>query len=115
MVDIPDELLAAEQLAAPDLPDGEDRDPTRLQALNRRVSRPLAAVSAIPNLPIFAGLGLVVLGGVVLLVAWGRTAGEHNVALQLPYVVSGGFIGLALVAVGLIVVSVAAKAADAAA
>jgi hypothetical protein len=47
-------------------------------------------------------------------VAWGLTAGEHNVALQLPYVISAGFSGLALVAVGLIVISVAAKATDAA-
>ncbi len=49
----------------------------------------------------------------MLVVAWGRVAGLTNVALQLPYVVSAGFGGLGMVAVGLTVVNVAAKQADA--
>ena len=79
------------------------------------LSRPFAALRAVPNLPVVGGLLLVVAGALLLLVAWGRTAGLTNVGLQMPYVISAGCTGLALVAIGLTLVSVAAKARDAAA
>ena len=37
-----------------------------------------------------------------------------NVALQLPYIVSGGFTGLGLILVGLMVINVATKRQDSA-
>lgn len=49
---------------------------------------------------VFASLAVVVVGFAVLAVTWGQVAGEVNVARQLPYVVSGGLTGLALVVVG---------------
>jgi hypothetical protein len=48
------------------------------------------------------GFALLVLGlGLLsILFAWNGAAGEPFVAAQIPYLVSGGFIGLSLVAVG---------------
>lgn len=79
------------------------------------LARSWSTLRAVPGLPVVAGLLLVVAGAVLLLVAWGRTAGLTNVGLQMPYVISAGCTGLALVAIGLTAVSVAAKARDAAA
>lgn len=70
----------------------------------------LAATSPIPT---FAGLTVAGLGFILLLVAWGQAAGEISVALQLPYVVSAGLVGFALVMVGLVVVTVQYKRHDA--
>jgi len=63
--------------------------------------------------PTFIGVGLAILGFVLIMIAWGQVAGEINVYLQIPYIVSAGFTGLALVMVGLTVVNVAAKQRDA--
>ena len=78
------------------------------------ISRQLAAVRAIPRLGTWIGIGLSTVGLVLLVVAWGRTAGLTLVALQIPYLVSAGFTGVALVLVGLTVVNIDAKRSDAA-
>ena len=62
----------------------------------------------------FIGMGVAIVGFVLILVAWGQVAGETQVYLQLPYLVSAGLTGLGLVMVGLTVVNVAAKRRDAA-
>jgi hypothetical protein len=59
---------------------------------------------------VLAGLGFVLIG-----IAWGQVAGETQVYLQLPYVVSAGLTGLGLIMVGVTVVNVAAKRRDEAA
>lgn len=66
-------------------------------------------------LPTYAGLALCVLGFVLLAYSWGKVAGEVEVWRQMPYLVSGGFTGLGLVLVGVTLVNIAAKRADAAA
>jgi len=57
-----------------------------------------------------AGVGITAAGLVLITIAWGRTAALTNVALQVPYVISAGFTGLALVIVGLVIVNVSIKA-----
>lgn len=79
-----------------------------------RISRPLAALRAVPNLATWAGVLVAAIGLVLIAVAWGRVAGLTNVALQMPYVVSAGFTGLGLIVIGLTVVSIDAKRTDAA-
>ena len=79
-----------------------------------RLSRPFAALRGVPNLTTWAGVAICAAGLVLIAIAWGRTAGLTNVALQTPYVISAGFTGLGLVVVGLTLVSIAAKRADAA-
>jgi len=74
----------------------------------------VAALRPLSPTPTYIGIGVAALGFVLIAVAWGQVAGETNVALQVPYLVSGGLFGLALIFVGLTVVSVAAKRRDAA-
>ena len=65
-------------------------------------------------IPVYVGIALCLLGFGLLAYTWGRVADEVQVYQQIPYVVSGGFTGLGLVLVGVTVVNVAAKRADAA-
>jgi hypothetical protein len=60
------------------------------------------------------GLGVAALGFAVIAFSWGKVAALLDVSLQLPYVVSGGLTGLALVMVGMTAVNVAARRQDAA-
>ena len=68
----------------------------------RRV-RPLSPV------PTYVGMIVVVLGLVLIGIAWSRVAGEANVSRQVPYLVSGGIFGLAVVLIGLTTVNIASK------
>lgn len=89
----------------------ESHAPGRLTGVGRRLS----TVRAIPHLVTWIGVGLTTIGLILLVVAWGKVAGLTNVGLQMPYLVSAGFTGIALVLVGLTVVNIDAKRADAAA
>jgi hypothetical protein len=53
-------------------------------------------------------------GFLLLLLTWSNIAGEADVALQLPYLVSGGLTGLGLIIVGVLVVNISVKRQDAA-
>ena len=74
----------------------------------------LPALRPLSPTPTYLGLAVVALGFAIVAVAWGKVAGESAVALQLPYVLSGGVAGLATVMVGCTAVSVAARRRDAA-
>ena len=69
--------------------------------------RPLSPV------PTYLGIAVAAIGFVLVMFAWGQAAGETNVALQIPYLISGGMVGLGLIMVGVTVVNVAAKRRDA--
>lgn len=60
----------------------------------------------------WAGLGIAALGFALIAFSWGKVAALLDVSLQLPYVVSGGLTGLALVMVGMTAVNVAARRQD---
>ena len=62
--------------------------------------------------PVSAGVLLVVAGFVALFLAWNGAAAKDYVEGQLPYVISGGMVGLALVGAGLTVINVQARRAD---
>ena len=62
----------------------------------------------------YIGVGVALVGFVLILVAWGQVAGETQVYLQVPYLVSAGLTGIGFVMVGLTIVNVAAKQRDAA-
>jgi hypothetical protein len=64
------------------------------------------------NSPVSAGLLLVVAGFVALFLAWSGAAGIDRVEGQLPYLISGGLVGLGLIAAGLTVVNIQARRAD---
>jgi hypothetical protein len=74
----------------------------------------LAALRAAHAVWVWAGVVLCAAGFALLVYTWGRVAGLLNVALQLPYIVSGGFTAIGLILVGLTLVNIATKQQDAA-
>ena len=67
-----------------------------------------------PDSPFLVYLGLAVVVGGFGLVAftWNKVAGLLVVPLQLPFIASGGLVGLGLVVVGLAITSIAVKRRD---
>lgn len=63
---------------------------------------------------LYAGLGVAGAGFALIAFAWGQVAGLESVALQIPYVVSGGLTGLGLVIVGATAVNIHVKRREAA-
>ena len=64
------------------------------------------------NSPVSAGVALVVAGFVALFLAWNGAARVDYIEGQLPYLLSGGLVGLGLIGAGLTVVNVQARRAD---
>lgn len=62
--------------------------------------------------PVSVGVLLCVAGFIALFLAWNGAAAKDFVQGQLPYVISGGMVGLALVGCGLTVINVQARRAD---
>jgi hypothetical protein len=69
----------------------------------------LRAVRPLSPVPTFVGMAVVALGLAVIGIAWSRTAGEADVSRQVPYLISGGLFGLAMVLIGVTVVNIASK------
>lgn len=104
------EVIAPEQTAAEALVLATDESD---DAGGRRRRLPSWTRSGSPVL-IYIGIAVAVVGFLLILLAWGQVAGETQVYLQVPYVVSAGLSGVGLVMVGLTIVNVAAKQRDAA-
>jgi len=101
----PTESLPKIADAAPQLMD--ERRPT---SKARRFAAWLAAPDS--KAIIFFGLALVVAGFAVIAFAWSKIAGTLSVPLQLPYFASGGFVGLALIVLGVGIISIGVKRRD---
>lgn len=95
-------------------PDIERSEPRadRSAAMSRFASS--AAFRPQSATPTVIGIGVAIMGFILLAVAWGGVAGEDDVAMQVPYLISGGAFGLGLIMVGLTIVNMAAKRRDAA-
>jgi len=75
----------------------------------------LAAVFAPSSpTPVIVGVVVVAVGFGLIAVGWAKVAGLTDVGLQLPYLVSAGLTGLALVMVGLLIINLAVRNRDAA-
>jgi hypothetical protein len=73
----------------------------------------LPTLPVLSPLPTYFGIAVTAIGFAVLAFAWSKVAGiADNVALQMPYLVSGGLAGLGLVMVGVTIINVAAKRRD---
>lgn len=62
---------------------------------------------------VWAGLIIVAVGFGLIAYTWGKVAALVNVALQLPYLVSGGLAGLGLILLGLLITNLAVKRREA--
>lgn len=87
-------------------------DPLPIRPLTSIGDR-VPALRPLSPVPTYVGIAVAALGFVLILVAWSKVAGLTTVALQMPYLVSGGLTGLALVMVGVTTVNIAAKRRDA--
>ena len=78
---------------------------TGLVAVGRtfRFARPLSPVPTIIGM-LVAAVGLLLIG-----IAWNQVAAEADVSRQVPYLLSGGIFGLALVLLGALIINVASK------
>lgn len=67
-----------------------------------------------PESPVLTVVGVLTAaaGFVMIGIAWSEIAALTNVALQMPYLVSAGITGLALVMVGLLLINLAARRQD---
>jgi hypothetical protein len=99
----------------------DDDDVAELEPTGRRSRRRRVSGVSLPRwlgadhaAPIWIGLVVCAVGFLLILLAWGQVAGETQVYLQLPYLVSAGLTGLALIMVGLTIVNVSTKRRDAA-
>ena len=79
-----------------------------------RVSDRLPFLRSTSPFWIYTGLILIGAGFTAIGITWGEVAGELQVALQLPYLVSGGLTGLGLIIVGATMLNLAVKRRDAA-
>ena len=70
-----------------------------------------------PVSPILTYVGIVVAaaGFVVIMITWGKVGALTVVPFQMPYLLSGGLVGLGLIMTGLTLISVNAKRQDASA
>lgn len=77
------------------------------------IGRRWQALSALPGIGTWIGVGLIATGMVLVALSWGITATEVVVTKQLPVLLGVGGSGLALTVIGACVVNLAAKRADA--
>lgn len=107
----PDEELTSE---LPVVPTEEPPARNRLALRRGRGLKPGSRLRGVANATTgtWIGVVLVAAGFGVIFFTWGEVAGVLNVAQQLPYIVSGGIAGLALVIVGVMIVDVAVRAQD---
>lgn len=74
---------------------------TEEKAAGTRKRRRLARIRFDASTWVYIGIALAVGGLGLIGLAWGRVAGLLHVGLQIPYLISAGVTGLALVAVGI--------------
>ncbi|MGH2793017.1 MAG: hypothetical protein ACRDKG_01815 [Actinomycetota bacterium] len=101
---------------APDTADEivEDASPAEVPAPAAPAARRTRAWLAPQSVaPIYLGITLTIAGFALLAFTWSRVAGTAIVALQLPYIASGGFVGLGLVVIGIVAINLGAKRRDA--
>lgn len=63
----------------------------------------------------YVGIAVVAVGFATIMYTWGKVAALTVVPLQMPYLVSGGLVGIGLVLTGLTLVNINAKRQDASA
>ena len=88
----------------------EEAKPRRARSRTRRVASWF--VSPESRAVVYLGLVIMVAGFSLIALTWSKVAGTLSVGLQLPYLASGGFIGLGFVVVGVGITSIGVKRRD---
>ena len=87
-----------------------DPAPAQSPSMRRRLLRTLLART---GLGVWIGLLVTAAGFGLLAFTWGETAALIDVSQQVPYLVSGGLVGLGLILVGLLLVNLSVKRREA--
>ena len=82
--------------------------PTRARKLAGRLQRFLRVGAGV-----WAGLIIIAIGFGLIVFTWGKVAALLDVALQLPYIASGGLAGIGLIMLGLLITNLAVKRREA--
>lgn len=82
--------------------------PIRRRTWLRSVTDPASAI------PIYVGVLVAAAGFVMLVIGWSDVAGTIDVGRQMPYLLSTGLPGIALVMVGLVLVNLSVRRQDSA-
>jgi hypothetical protein len=105
------------EIAAQPMPEEEPAARAEAKARSRRAGGGgrLRRITRPRGLGVGVWIGLLVTAGGFGLLAftWSRVAGLVNVAQQIPYLVSGGMVGVGLILVGLLVVNLSVKRREA--
>ena len=83
--------------------EGERRPRSRI----RRIGAWLASPDS--RAVVYLGLIVVVVGFALIAFTWSKIAATLSVPLQIPYIASGGFVGLGLIVVGVAIMSIGVK------
>lgn len=78
-------------------------------------SRLRALLDPASTIPTYVGVAVALVGFALIAVGWAKVAGLVDVWRQMPYLLSAGLPGLALVMTGLVIINVSARRQDAAA
>jgi uncharacterized membrane protein YidH (DUF202 family) len=81
-------------------------------AASRRRLRVLTDPSSV--IPTYLGVVVAAVGFVLLVIGWSDVAGTIDVGRQMPYLMSTGLPGIALVMVGLVLVNISVRRQDSA-
>ncbi len=87
-------------------PSGTDTSPDRMERFRSDVAG-LAVPEAVPKQEtylLWGGIALVIVGVVIVFIGYWGASGTAVLAEQMPYMLSGGAIGLALVIVGAVLI-----------
>jgi len=108
----PSSLSTVEAVTATPAPEPERTAPSRTALSRARRIKLASWLAPTSNAAVYAGLALIVIGFALLAWTWSRVAGTAIVALQLPYLASGGFSGLGLLVVGTLLIYLGVKRRD---
>ena len=86
--------------------EGERRPPRKLRRFGSWLVSPDSTAL------VYLGLAIAMLGFGALAFTWSKVAATLSVPLQIPYLASGGFVGLGLVIVGVVITNIAVKRRD---
>lgn len=107
--------MATEPVSTETLPPLREQPP-RLEGERRPRSRLRRVgswfVSPDSTALVYLGLAISMLGFGALAFTWSKVAATLSVPLQIPYLASGGFVGLGLVIVGVVIANIAVKRRD---
>jgi len=106
-------LSTVQEVSGTPAPEAERAHPRKRLAARARRLRVAGWLAPTSPALVYTGIVLIVVGFAVLAYTWSKVAGTAIVALQLPYLASGGFAGIGVLIVGVLGVYLGVRRRDA--